>query len=81
LRRLGVSRDELHDRAVGNLRELRLDVRAHQGARTMMLTAGGNYEATLLLRLNGNLCGVKVMRTSCPAGRERTGSVYGMPRS
>jgi hypothetical protein len=31
--------------------------------------------------LNGNLCGVKVMRTSCPAGRERTGSVYGMPRS
>ena len=49
LRRLGVSKDELHDRAVGNLRALRLDVRAHQGARTMMLTAGGNYEATLLL--------------------------------
>lgn len=49
LKRLGISKDELHDRAIQNLRSLRLEVRAHQGARIMMLTAGGNYEATLLL--------------------------------
>jgi len=50
LRRLGVSKDELHDRAVGNLRGLRLDVRAHQGARTMMLTAGGELVVSVPAR-------------------------------
>ena len=49
LKRLGISKEELHDRAIQNLRALKLEVRAHQGARVMMLTAGGNYEATLLL--------------------------------
>eukprot|EP01035_Chromulina_nebulosa_P005892 gene5892-biopygen4990 len=49
LARLGLSPDELHERALANLRALNLEVRAHQGERTMMLTAGGNYEATLIL--------------------------------
>jgi len=49
LKSLGVSADELHDRALSNLRRLELDVRAHQGDRTIMLTAGGNYEATLIV--------------------------------
>jgi uncharacterized protein YtpQ (UPF0354 family) len=49
LGRLGITKDELHDRALQNLRELKLEVRANQGGRVMMLTAGGNYEATLLL--------------------------------
>ncbi|WP_193215116.1 DUF1444 family protein [Luteolibacter marinus] len=46
---LGVSSDELHERAISNLRNLELEVQAHQGARVTMLTAGGDYEATLLL--------------------------------
>ncbi len=46
---LGVTCDELHDRALLNLRGLKLDVRAHKGDRIIMLTAGGNYEATLIL--------------------------------
>lgn len=49
LLRLGVSKDELHDRALDNLRALKLEVRAHEGANVIMLTAGGNYEATLIL--------------------------------
>jgi len=49
LPRLGVSVEELHNRAVQNLRALKLEVRAHSGDRVIMLTAGGNYEATLLL--------------------------------
>jgi uncharacterized protein YtpQ (UPF0354 family) len=49
LTRLDITPDELHDRALTNLRELKLEVRAHKGERTLMLTAGGNYEATLVL--------------------------------
>lgn len=49
LSRLGVSGDELHDRALANLRALKLEVRAHEGANVIMLVAGGNYEATLIL--------------------------------
>lgn len=49
LERLAVTADELHERALLNLRELKLEVRAHKGDRIMMLTAGGNYEATLVL--------------------------------
>jgi uncharacterized protein YtpQ (UPF0354 family) len=49
LDRLGVTKDELHNRAIQNLRALKLEVRANQGGRVTMLTAGGNYEATLLL--------------------------------
>jgi uncharacterized protein YtpQ (UPF0354 family) len=49
LERLRMTEDELHDRALQNLRALRLEVRANQGDRIMMLTAGGNFEATLLL--------------------------------
>ncbi len=49
LMRLGVSKNELHDRALQNLRGLNLEVRSNQGDRILMLTAGGNYEATLLL--------------------------------
>jgi uncharacterized protein YtpQ (UPF0354 family) len=47
--RLGVSKEELHERAIQNLRAMNLEVRAHKGDRIFMLTAGGNYEATLLL--------------------------------
>jgi uncharacterized protein YtpQ (UPF0354 family) len=47
--RLGVSPYELHEHALANLRALNLDVRAHQGERPLMLTAGGNFEATLIL--------------------------------
>jgi uncharacterized protein YtpQ (UPF0354 family) len=49
LARLGVTDEELHERALQNLRELKLEIRAHQGERVTMLTTGGNYEATLLL--------------------------------
>jgi uncharacterized protein YtpQ (UPF0354 family) len=49
LERLGTTPDELHDRALRNLRALKLEVRAHKGDRIIMLTAGGNYEATLIL--------------------------------
>jgi uncharacterized protein YtpQ (UPF0354 family) len=49
LRELGVTADELHARALQNLRRLQLDVRAHKGDRILMLTAGGNYEAALIL--------------------------------
>jgi uncharacterized protein YtpQ (UPF0354 family) len=49
LPRLGVSAEELHARALQNLRALNLNVQAHSGEGIMALTAGGNYEATLLL--------------------------------
>jgi len=49
LARLGISQEELHDRALQNLRALKLQVQAHQGDRIMMLTAGGDHEAVLLL--------------------------------
>src|SRR5262249_5928147 len=49
LEQLGMTADELHERALVNLRGLKLDVRAHKGNRIIMLTAGGNYEATLIL--------------------------------
>jgi uncharacterized protein YtpQ (UPF0354 family) len=49
LEQLGVTAEELHHRALQNLRRLKLDVRAHKGDRIIMLTAGGNYEATLIL--------------------------------
>lgn len=46
---LGVTKEELHERALQNLRELRLEIRSHAVDRIMMLTAGGNNEATLIL--------------------------------
>jgi hypothetical protein len=49
LERLAITADELHERALLNLGELNLEVRAHKGDRVFMLTAGGNYEATLIL--------------------------------
>lgn len=49
LSHLGLSADQLHEHALQNLRALRLDVRAHRGDHILMLVAGGNYEATLLL--------------------------------
>ena len=49
LKRLGVTTDELHEQALANLRGLNLEVKAHKGDRILMLTAGGNYEAPLLL--------------------------------
>lgn len=49
LPRLGITEDELHDRAVANLRALHLDIRSHKGDRIHMITAGGNYEAVLPL--------------------------------
>jgi len=49
LAELGITADELHEQALLNLRGLKLDVRAHKGDRIIMLTAGGNYEATLIL--------------------------------
>ena len=46
---LGVSVEELHARSVQNLRALNLEVQAHSGERCKMLTAGGNFEAALVL--------------------------------
>ncbi len=49
LERFAISKEALHERALANLRALKLEVRAHKGDRIFMLTAGGNYEATLFL--------------------------------
>ena len=49
LKALGITEDELHAVAIKNLRALNLEIGAKRGERVMMLTAGGNYEATLLL--------------------------------
>lgn len=38
--------EELHERALENLRAINLEVRAHQGEGLWLITAGGNYEAT-----------------------------------
>ncbi len=47
--KLGISEEELHEHAIRNLRGLNLDIQTHRGERLVMLTAGGNFEATLLL--------------------------------
>lgn len=49
LERLAITADDLHERALLNLRGLKLDVRAQKGERIIVLTAGGDYEATLIL--------------------------------
>lgn len=49
LARLNVSAEDLHQRALANLRALKLQVHAHPGEHFMMLSADGNYEATLTL--------------------------------
>lgn len=49
LKQLGVTADELHERALHNLGGLQLQVRAHKVDRIFAFTAGGNYEATLIL--------------------------------
>ena len=49
LKTLGISEDELHALAIKNLRALNLEIGAKRAERVMMLTAGGDYEAALLL--------------------------------
>ena len=49
LERLGLSAEDLHDVALTNFRRLNLKIEAHRGPHVTMLTAGGNFEATLLL--------------------------------
>jgi uncharacterized protein YtpQ (UPF0354 family) len=49
LKDLGMSAEELHQLAIYNLDSLNLEIRAHQNGPFHMLTAGGNFEATLLL--------------------------------
>jgi len=49
LKSLALTEAELHDIAIKNLRALNLEIGAKRGERIMMLTAGGNYEAALLL--------------------------------
>ncbi|MFO1436719.1 MAG: DUF1444 family protein [Verrucomicrobiaceae bacterium] len=49
LKRLGLTVQELHKVALANLDSLNLEVRAHENGRVRMLTAGGDFEATLLL--------------------------------
>lgn len=49
LNNLGMSSEELHQLAIHNLDSLNLEIRAHQNGLFHMLTAGGNFEATLLL--------------------------------
>jgi uncharacterized protein YtpQ (UPF0354 family) len=49
LKVLGISEAELHAVAIDNLRALNLEIGAKRAERVMMLTAGGDYEATLLL--------------------------------
>ena len=49
LAEIGVSRDGLRAKAVENLRPLLPDIEIHGDAGTYMLTAGGNYEASLIL--------------------------------
>jgi uncharacterized protein YtpQ (UPF0354 family) len=46
---LGLAEFELHERAIANLQNLNLDIQLHQGPKIAMLTAGGNYEASLIL--------------------------------
>lgn len=46
---LGINQEELYQIALNNLRDLNLTVQAHQSEHLNMLTAGGDYEATLIL--------------------------------
>jgi uncharacterized protein YtpQ (UPF0354 family) len=49
LEQLGLRREELRPLAVGNLEKLLPDIQLRRGELVSMLTAGGNYEASLLL--------------------------------
>lgn len=49
LRKSGVSRAELRAQAVKNLRAILPDLEVHGGQGVFMLTAGGNFEASLML--------------------------------
>ncbi len=49
LKNLGMSSEALHQLAIHNLNSLNLEIRAHQNGLFHMITAGGNFEATLLL--------------------------------
>lgn len=48
LRKLAMNVEVLHSLAVNNLDELNLEIRAHGDGPMKMLTAGGDFEATLL---------------------------------
>jgi hypothetical protein len=47
--KMEISEEDLHAASLKNLRALNLEILAHRGDRYIMLTAGGNFEATLLL--------------------------------
>jgi uncharacterized protein YtpQ (UPF0354 family) len=49
LLRLGIKKEELRGIAVSNLRKLLPDIKVHAGPHVSMITAGGDYEASLLL--------------------------------
>lgn len=49
LPKLGLTEDSLHDCAIANLRRIGCVMEAHGGDPIYMVTAGGNYEATLIL--------------------------------
>jgi uncharacterized protein YtpQ (UPF0354 family) len=49
LHNLKLSKEELHIKAVKNLNSLDLQIKAQKSTNLNMLTAGGNYEATLIL--------------------------------
>jgi uncharacterized protein YtpQ (UPF0354 family) len=49
LRKLGLTSEALHTLAINNLDGLNLDIRAHGEGPVKMLTADGDFEATLLL--------------------------------
>ena len=49
LKKAGIKRDKLRDFAIGNLKKLLPDVHVERGALVSMVTAGGTYEASLLL--------------------------------
>ena len=49
LARLALDEDSLHENALENLRGMKLQVRANEAEGMFLLTAGGDYEAVLLL--------------------------------
>jgi uncharacterized protein YtpQ (UPF0354 family) len=49
LKKFGMTVPELHEIAIHNLDELNLEIRAHGNGKMRMLTAGGNFEAAMLL--------------------------------
>jgi uncharacterized protein YtpQ (UPF0354 family) len=49
LEEIGLSRTELRTLSVGNLERVLPDIEFHKGPLVSMITAGGNYEASLLL--------------------------------